>query len=145
MSISFLSAFNELFRAVQQNDASTFKRFCIKYLPTQMPKTKGTKISKGPEAEVEPEPMTVPESEPELVTEVVSGKVDMDAPKKKRAKNAFMFYSEHNRQRVKAQFELNGVAEVAKKLGEEWRGLSDDDKKPYLDMQTQAKAALESN
>ena len=96
--------------------------------------------------EEKPTPVVDP-PEPEIVTdpepEVVSSKIETEPPpKKKRAKNAFMYYSDNNRARVKTQFELNSVAEVAKKLGEEWRGLSEEDKKPYVDMSEKAKAEL---
>ena len=66
-----------------------------------------------------------------------------DHEKKPRAKNSFMFFCDDNRERIKAQHEFKSVVEVAKKLGEEWRALSAEDKVVYTTKAEEAKAALE--
>ena len=132
-----------------------------------MPKTSKKKTLESTEPSVSappPEEVTTPldEAKPEPPKKKVKKTKKDEAPaaenmpteekeapvaapaKPKRPKNAFMFYSEHNRARVKTQFELTGVADVAKKLGEEWRALSEADKQPYLDMQAEAKKAVEA-
>ena len=57
-------------------------------------------------------------------------KVEEDAPPKK-AKNAFLFFCQGERPVLKAKYpELKGT-EITKKLGEEWKKLSDEEKAPY--------------
>lgn len=67
---------------------------------------------------------------------------EVKVAKKKRAKNAFMHFSQENRSKVKAQYELKSIAEVAKKLGEQWRELTDDDKSPFVKMAADEAARL---
>ena len=75
---------------------------------------------------------------------VVEGVKDQKVVKKKRAKNAFMYFSQENRSKVKAEYELKSVADVAKKLGEQWRELTDDGKAPYVKMSRDEAARLKS-
>lgn len=58
-------------------------------------------------------------------------KRDPNAPKK--ALSAYIFFSSAKRAEVKAANpELKGVGDVAKRLGEMWKTLSDTDKEPYI-------------
>jgi len=74
------------------------------------------------------------------------------APKKKRAKkekdpnapkpatNAYMLFQKEKREEIKAQNPgLRSVTEIAKKMGEIWRKMTDDDKKKYTKQADQDK------
>jgi hypothetical protein len=61
-----------------------------------------------------------------------------EGEKLKRPKNAYMFYTDDRRKAVSATLPGSSVGEVAKKLGAEWRAMSENDKAPYA-----AKAAAD--
>lgn len=67
-----------------------------------------------------------------------------EEPKKKRSKNVFMFYCEENRSRVKQENPGMSVTDIAKKLGEEWKNLSETDQEPYKEKARIAKEEFES-
>ncbi|WP_329028072.1 non-histone chromosomal protein 6 [Streptomyces sp. NBC_00690] len=57
------------------------------------------------------------------------GKKDPHAPK--RALSAYMFYSQDHRERVKQANPDASFSETGRILGNEWRSLSDTDRRPY--------------
>jgi len=58
---------------------------------------------------------------------------DPDAPKNKT--NAFMFFQKEQREKIKKENpNLKGVPDLAKKMGEIWRGMSEKEKQPYTDL-----------
>jgi len=63
-------------------------------------------------------------------------KKDPNAPK--RPANPYMFYQKDIREQVKSEFPTLKMADLAKKIGERWNGLSQEQKQPYAD-----KAALD--
>ena len=65
-------------------------------------------------------------------------KKDPNAPK--RALSSFMFYSNAVRDTVRKAQPNIPFSEVAKVIGQQWRGLTTEDKKPYDDMATADKA-----
>ncbi len=75
---------------------------------------------------------------------VMKGVKDQNVVKKKRAKNAFMYFSQENRSQVKAEYELKSIVDVAKKLGERWRELTDEGKAPYVKMSADEAERLKS-
>jgi len=62
---------------------------------------------------------------------------DKNAPKK--ALSAFFIYSGSVRQEVQAEVGGKNLGAVGKRLGEMWRGLTDEDKKPYQEQAVEAK------
>jgi len=60
-----------------------------------------------------------------------SKKVKSTAPK--RAKNAYIFFCQENRQKVMEEKKLNN-SEIMTALGEMWKKMTDKKKKPYVDM-----------
>ena len=70
---------------------------------------------------------------------VVSGKMPKAGKRKKersgpkRPPTAFFLFSADHRAQVKKENPEMKVTEVSKKLGEMWRGMAEDEKKPYLD------------
>ncbi|KAL0036922.1 hypothetical protein WJX77_005063 [Trebouxia sp. C0004] len=56
------------------------------------------------------------------------------APKAPRAKNAYMFFMADRRDAVKAETPGISVGDIAKVIGEMWRGLSEEEKKPFQDL-----------
>jgi hypothetical protein len=64
----------------------------------------------------------------------------------KRPLSAYMFYSNENREKVMKQFgfEKKQIGDIAKKLGEHWKKMSDKEKTPYNDKAAKAKAAYEA-
>ena len=63
-----------------------------------------------------------------------AGKKGKDPNAPKRAMNAYMHYSSANRAKIKEADKEASVSDVAKKLGEAWRGLSDNERKLYEDL-----------
>ena len=67
----------------------------------------------------------------------------------KRPKNAFMLFSESVREEVKADLISKAddgkirVADVSKACGERWKAMTDEEKQPFVDANTQAKADYE--
>ncbi|KAI0030846.1 high mobility group box domain-containing protein, partial [Vararia minispora EC-137] len=59
------------------------------------------------------------------------GKKDKNAPK--RALSAYMFFSQEWRERVKTENPDASFGEVGKLLGQRWKELPEDDKKPFVD------------
>ena len=68
-----------------------------------------------------------------------AGKKGKDPNAPKRAMNAYMHYSSANRAKIKEADKEASVSDVAKKLGEAWRGLSDNERKCYEDLAAQDK------
>jgi hypothetical protein len=85
--------------------------------------------AKGPEAKAKPK-------------RKAKAAADESKPKKaKRPPNAFMIYCSTHRARVK-QEGITSVTEIAKKLGEEWKALTEDGKRHYTDMAAKEKEAM---
>ncbi len=61
----------------------------------------------------------------------------------KRACSAYIHFSQAARPALKAKYPKEGVADIAKRTGEQWRSLSDKKKKPYQDMADADKARYE--
>ena len=61
--------------------------------------------------------------------------------KKKRGKNAFLYYADHNRARIQIEIETKQIGPVAKKLSEEWKALAADEKAKYENMANEAKSS----
>lgn len=68
-------------------------------------------------------------------------KKDENAPK--RGMSAYMFFAKDKRESVLKKHPSLSVTEVAKKLGEKWRGLTSAEKKPYEKLAEAAKAKYE--
>jgi hypothetical protein len=64
----------------------------------------------------------------------------------KRPLSAFMIFSGENREKVMKQygFEKKQIGDIAKKIGEQWKKLSDKDKIPYNEKAAKLKAAYEA-
>ena len=64
----------------------------------------------------------------------------------KRPLSAYLFYSNENRDKVMKQygFDKKQIGDIAKKLGENWKKMSDKEKAPYNDKAAKAKAAYEA-
>ena len=58
-------------------------------------------------------------------------KKDKDAPK--RALSAFFFYIKERRETLKKEQPNLDIKEIVKTMSAEWKELSDDKKKPYID------------
>lgn len=71
---------------------------------------------------------------PDTAKPKAAGKKGKDPNAPKRAMNAYMHYSNANRAKIKEADKEASVSDVAKKLGEAWRGLSDKERKRYDDM-----------
>jgi hypothetical protein len=70
-----------------------------------------------------------------------------NAPKKKRAKTAYLCYSTDTKVRVAAKSTLPDgakVTEVAKLLGSQWKEMTDVQKQPYVEQSAKEKAALQA-
>ena len=70
-----------------------------------------------------------------------------NAPKKKRAKTAYLCFSTDPKQREAAKKALGGdpkVTEIAKHLGAQWKQMSDADKQPYTEQSAAEKAKLQA-
>ncbi|KAI5985015.1 high mobility group box-domain-containing protein, partial [Pisolithus albus] len=61
----------------------------------------------------------------------------------KRALSAYMFFSQDWRERIKTENPDAGFGEVGKLLGAKWKELSDDERKPYIEMAAKDKARAE--
>ncbi|KAI8969286.1 high mobility group box domain-containing protein, partial [Mycotypha africana] len=57
-------------------------------------------------------------------------KKDPNAPK--RGLSAYMFFSQEKRAEVKADNPDASFGQIGKLLGEKWKSMSDEDKKPYV-------------
>jgi hypothetical protein len=66
---------------------------------------------------------------------------DPNAPKK--ALSAYMFFATENRAAIKAENPNLTFGELAKAVGDKWKTMSDEDKKPYTDKATADKARYE--
>jgi len=67
---------------------------------------------------------------------------DPNAPK--RSKSAYMFFTQVERENVRRANPEMKMTDISKKLGEMWKGLSDQDKKKYEDMAAQDKQRYET-
>ncbi|ORX60417.1 hypothetical protein DM01DRAFT_1332570 [Hesseltinella vesiculosa] len=82
----------------------------------------------------------MPKDKKEKVTK--RNKKDPNAPK--RGLSAYMFFSQANRDKVKAESPNASFGELGKILGEKWRAMSDAQKKPYIEMAEKDKARYEA-
>ena len=64
--------------------------------------------------------------------------------KKKRARTAFLFYSNANRATVREMQPGIKITEAAVILGAQWKALSDAEKAPYLKLAAEDKARIEA-
>jgi len=64
----------------------------------------------------------------------------------KRPLSAYMIYSNENREKIMKQygFEKKQIGDIAKKLGEGWKKMTDKEKTPYNDKAAKAKTAYEA-
>lgn len=64
----------------------------------------------------------------------------------KRPLSAYMIFSNENRDKIikEFKFEKKQVADIAKKLGEQWKKMTDKDKVPYNEKAKKAKDAYEA-
>jgi hypothetical protein len=64
----------------------------------------------------------------------------------KRPLSAYMFFSTENRDKVMKdfKFEKKQIGDIAKKLGEQWKKMTDKEKAPYEEKAKKAKAAYEA-
>ncbi|KAL6927308.1 Non-histone chromosomal protein 6 [Hanseniaspora valbyensis] len=69
-------------------------------------------------------------------------KKDPNAPK--RGLSAYMIFANENRDRVRAENEGITFGQVGKKLGEEWKALTEDGKQKYKDLAEVEKKRYES-
>lgn len=70
-------------------------------------------------------------------------KPQRDTLKPKRPGTAFMLFMVDFRKEVAGHEPEGGVAALAKLGGERWRGMTDEDKKPYVEQQNECKQAYE--
>ena len=65
--------------------------------------------------------------------------------KLKRPLSAYMFFSTENRDKIMKdfKFEKKQIGDIAKKLGEQWKKMTDKEKAPYEEKAKKAKAAYE--
>lgn len=68
-----------------------------------------------------------------------------DANKPKRPTTAFMLFMADFRKEMAGKEPEGGVSALAKAGGERWRGMSDEDKRRYVEMQSQEKARYEAS
>jgi len=78
---------------------------------------------------------------PEAPTKKAKKVKDPKAPK--GALTAFMFYSNEVRKEVQESDSSLKMTDIAKKIGEMWKALSDEEKKPYLAKAAADKARFE--
>ncbi|ELP91313.1 hypothetical protein EIN_153200 [Entamoeba invadens IP1] len=90
----------------------------------EMPKTAG-KPAKTNKAKVEKKPK--------------KEKKTKDPNKPKKPQTAYMLYLNEHRAEIKEKFPDMKVTEVAKKAGENWKAMGEEDKKPYQDKADKAK------
>ncbi|GBG32408.1 High mobility group protein B1 [Hondaea fermentalgiana] len=67
-----------------------------------------------------------------------------DPNKPKRALTGFLFYSKERRPQLKEMFPDMGFGEMGKRLGEEWKNMSDDQKDPYNKLAADDKARYDN-
>ncbi|KAI9486595.1 MAG: high mobility group box domain-containing protein [Benjaminiella poitrasii] len=70
------------------------------------------------------------------------GKKDPSAPK--RGLSAYMFFSQENRAKVKEENPEATFGQLGKLLGEKWKSMSDDEKKPYVEKAEKDKQRYEN-
>ena len=80
----------------------------------------------------------------ELVKKYVSSEVSKMKPKKdpnmpKKPKSGYMFFCDDHRQAVMKKHKDAKMGDIAKKLGEIWKKMNEEEKKPYMDMNEEAK------
>lgn len=66
-----------------------------------------------------------------------------DANKPKRPGTAFMLFMVDFRKEIAGKEPEGGVAALAKLGGERWRSMTDEDKKPYVELQNECKIKYE--
>ncbi|KAI8885347.1 HMG box protein, partial [Backusella circina FSU 941] len=70
-------------------------------------------------------------AKPARVEKKKRDKKDPNAPK--RGLSAYMFFSQANREKIKQENPDATFGQLGKILGEKWKAMSEDDKKPYND------------
>ncbi|KAI3625662.1 hypothetical protein CBS9595_001023 [Malassezia furfur] len=75
-------------------------------------------------------------------TRKTKSKKDPAAPK--RPLSAYMFFSQDWRERVKSENPDAGFGDVGRLLGTKWKEMSEDEKKPYIDMANRDKERAEA-
>lgn len=75
-------------------------------------------------------------------TRRTKAKKDPAAPK--RPLSAYMFFSQDWRERVKAENPDAGFGDVGRLLGTKWKEMSEDEKKPYIEMANKDKERAET-
>mmetsp|Transcript_10732 Transcript_10732/g.9144 ORF Transcript_10732/g.9144 Transcript_10732/m.9144 type:complete len:107 (-) Transcript_10732:96-416(-) len=72
-------------------------------------------------------------STPTKVKKVTKSKSDDGKPKIKRSLSAYFFFMQKNREKIMKESGLQSrdIGELAKKMGEAWKALSDKEKAPY--------------
>jgi len=68
-----------------------------------------------------------------------------DANKPKRPGTAFMLFMADFRKQMAGKEPEGGVAALAKLGGERWRGMNEEDKRPYVDKQNEEKLRYEAS
>lgn len=68
-----------------------------------------------------------------------------DVNKPKRPTTAFMLFMADFRKEMAGKEPEGGVSALAKAGGERWRGMSDEDKRPYHELQNQEKVRYEAS
>jgi len=71
-------------------------------------------------------------------------KRERDPNQPKQATNAYMFFQKERRESIKKQYpELKTLPLMAKKMGEIWKGFTEEDKRPFVEMATKDKKRYE--
>ena len=68
-----------------------------------------------------------------------------DANKPKRPGTAFLLFMADFRKQMAGKEPEGGVAALAKLGGEKWRGMNEEDKRPYVDKQNEEKLRYEAS
>jgi len=71
-------------------------------------------------------------------------KKDKDPNAPKRPLSAYMYFSQDWRERIKTEHPEVSFGEIGRLLGQKWKSLSDEDKKPYEDMASRDKKRHEA-
>ena len=66
-----------------------------------------------------------------------------DPERPKKGKTSYMFFAEEKRTHIREKFPDASMGEVSKKLGEEWKTLSEKDKEPYIALANKDKERYE--
>ncbi|KAH9450542.1 hypothetical protein MJO28_010015 [Puccinia striiformis f. sp. tritici] len=98
-----------------------------------MPKETTAATKRAPKLDAEGNPIKVKK---------VKKEKDPNAPK--RPLSAYMFFSQDWRERIKTENPEVSFGEIGRLLGLKWKGLTDEEKKPYEDMAARDKKRHEA-